>query len=210
MKAIILIRHLETDLSGKFCGHSDPDLNAAGERRLHSLVEEVLPLGVERIYSSDLRRASRIAAAIGQCIGVAVEWRPGLREIHFGEWEGLRWEEVQLRYPREAGRWMREFPTSTAPGGEPYWQFIDRVKAEFRLLVRENRRASCAVVTHRGVMQFALTEFFGFSADEARQRTEQFGALIVATPLEVGRYRADVSCGDSVNRRPGEHRNQTR
>ena len=79
MSVILLIRHADTDLAGKFCGHSDPDLNATGQRRLVSLVEEIASLGVSRIYSSDLRRAAQTAAAIGRRIAVAVEFRPGLR-----------------------------------------------------------------------------------------------------------------------------------
>ena len=181
MNGIVLIRHAETDLSGKFCGHSDPDLNTAGENRLHSLVEEVAGLGIECIYSSDLRRAARTASAIGECVGVQVEFRPGLREIHFGLWEGLRWEEVHERYPAEAKLWLSEFPTRSAPGGEPYREFVARVESEFRWLIGENGGSMCVVVTHRGVMHYALTRFFDFSETEARQRTENYGAIVIAT-----------------------------
>lgn len=194
MNGIVLIRHAETDLAGKFCGHSDPDLNGPGEQRLRSLAEEIAPLGIKRIYSSDLRRASRTAAAIGERIRVSVEFRPGLREIHFGLWEGLRWEELEQQYPREAELWSREFPTRSAPHGESYRDFIARVDAEFNLLIRENEGIVRAVVTHRGVLQYALTRFFGFSEADARSRTEEFGAIILPTQI-------DNSPGRSVDHR---------
>ena len=184
MNGIVLIRHAETDLAGKFCGQSDPDLNSAGEQRLRSLVEEIAPLGITRIYSSDLRRASRTAAAIGERIRVPVELRPGLREIHFGLWEGLSWEEVEQQYPYEAELWTREFPTGSVPGGESYRDFIARVEAEFNLLLRENESIVRMVVSHRGVLQYALTRFFGFSEADACSRTEGFGAIILASQIE--------------------------
>ncbi|MGA9389724.1 MAG: histidine phosphatase family protein [Candidatus Sulfotelmatobacter sp.] len=203
MTSMILIRHGETDLAGMFCGHSNPDLNAAGEKQLASLAAELAALGIRRIYSSDLQRASRTAAAIGLRTGIAVEFRTGLREIHFGVWEGLTWEEIERRYPKEAELWLNRFPAYSPPGGEPYADFVARVEAEFHLLLRETTdltKASDltqAVVTHRGVMQYALTRFFGFSDAEAWRRTERHGVAIVAT--QVQNYR------DCLGDRKPEH-----
>lgn len=181
MNNIVLIRHLDTDLAGTFCGQSDPELNAAGEHRLQTLLEEVAPLAIKRIYSSDLRRASRTAMVIAERVGAPVELRPGLREIHFGLWEGLRWEQIHERYPDHAQLWMREFPMHTAPGGEPYRDFTARVEAEFRRVITNAKNSTLAVVTHRGVIEYTLIHFFGFSEDEARKRTENYGATVVAT-----------------------------
>jgi broad specificity phosphatase PhoE len=190
MSTIVLIRHAETDLSGKFCGHSDPALNASGERQLDSLLAEVAPLGISRIYSSDLQRTSQTAAAIGRHIGVNVEFRHGLREIHFGLWEGLSWEEIDHRYPQDSRLWLREFPRLSPPGGEPYAHFVARVEAEFHLLLGEASGITQAVVTHRGVMQHALTRFFGFSDADAWEKTGRYGVAIVATRVENSRDRS--------------------
>jgi broad specificity phosphatase PhoE len=184
VNGILLIRHAETDLAGRFCGHSDPELNAAGEQRLQSMVEEIALLGIERIYSSDLRRAARTAIAIGERIGVGVEFRPGLREIYFGLWEGFSWEEIQRKYATEAQRWLGEFPLWSAPEGETYQDFGARVEAEFEPLIQQSGTIRQAVVTHRGVMQYALTRYFGFSEAEAWRRTESYGAMVDATPSE--------------------------
>lgn len=181
MNDLVLIRHVETDLAGTFCGHSDPDLNAAGEHRLRSLLEEAAPLGIERIYSSDLRRASRTAMAIGKRIGAPVEFRSGLREIHFGLWEGLRWDEIQQQYPHEARLWANEFPRRSAPGGETYRDFTARIEAEFKGVIARRTSRAQAVVTHKGVMQYVLTELFGFSADDARKQTENYGSIVIAS-----------------------------
>jgi broad specificity phosphatase PhoE len=185
MNDVVLIRHVETDLAGTFCGHSDPDLNAAGEHRLRSLLEEVAPLGIERIYSSDLHRASRTAIAIGKRIGALVELRPGLREIYFGLWEGLRWDEIQQQYPHESQQWASEFPTRCAPAGESYREFTARIDAEFTGVIGWRKSGAQAVVTHRGVMQYLLTRFLGFSADDARTQTENYGAIVIASRSDL-------------------------
>jgi len=184
MNAIVLVRHAETDLAGKFCGRADPGLNVAGERQLPFLVEELAAFEIGHIYSSDLRRASQTATAIGERIRVRVEFRPGLREMDFGEWEGLTWGEVEQKYPEEAQLWVSARRARSAPGGESYQDFIARVEAEFKQLLLENETTPSAVVTHRGVIEYALTRYFGFSEPDAWRRTENYGAIVVGTPIE--------------------------
>lgn len=178
MREIVLIRHAETAMAGRFCGHSDPELNAAGEMHLARIVEQVLPFGIDRIVSSDLRRAYRTAQAIGQRHGIDPELRQRLREIHFGLWEGMSWSEITAHFSREAQAWIAEFP-SDAPQGEPYAEFCVRVEMEFDSLLNTNADGVIAVVTHRGPMRYALTKFFGRSEQEAFEQTAAYGAVIV-------------------------------
>jgi alpha-ribazole phosphatase len=186
---IVLIRHANTDMVGRFCGHSDPALNAIGERQAIFVAEEVSKLGIGRICSSDLRRASQTAAAIAQRTGIAVDYLKELREIHFGQWEGLAWQEIELRFPEEADSWLREFPLQSAPDGETYTAFRERIDTAIATLLRETADMTTAVVTHGGVMRYALTEFFSFAEAEAWTRTVRPGATVIAAnpahPSEV-------------------------
>lgn len=180
MNAIVFIRHGETDLAGRFCGHSDPGLNLAGVSQVCGLAQEIAPLGIERIYSSDLRRASQTATAIAQRIGVDAVCLSALREIHFGLWEGLSWQEIEERFPAQAERWLREFPLHRAPAGESYAEFTARIDAVIAPLLDAAAATTTAIVTHRGVMRYALTRFFGISEQEAWTRTAPYCATVVA------------------------------
>ncbi len=180
MSALIFIRHGETEMAGRFCGHSDPALNPAGELQAARAAEQVAELGVRRIYSSDLRRAWQTADLLARRIGVEVELQRSLREIDFGLWEGLRWQEIETRFPGEAVQWLREFPLRSAPGGETYAAFTSRIEAVIESLLRAPLAGTIAVVTHRGVMRYALRRFFGFAEEEAWTRTEPYGAVVVA------------------------------
>jgi broad specificity phosphatase PhoE len=146
-------------------------------------------LGIAHIYSSDLRRASQTAKAIAKRTGIEVDYLTGLREIHFGQWEGLAWHEIETRFPDEADRWLREFPLRSAPGGETYTAFTARVETTIPALLREAAGITIAVVTHGGVMRHALTKFFGSAEAEAWTRTAPYGAIVVTTsppcPCEV-------------------------
>lgn len=178
MSMIVLIRHVETDMAGRFCGHSDPAPNLAGETQIAAVVEKVKSMGISRIYSSDLRRAAQTATAIGQSADIEVRLRPGLREIHFGAWEGLSWKEVEVQFPQEAKLWLEEFPSRAVPGGERYSDFAARVGREFTPLLNETEGCCTAVITHRGVLQYVLTRYFNFQDTEAWERTAAYGTVI--------------------------------
>ena len=64
MSRILFIRHAETEMAGRFCGHSDPDLNAQGRAQLMDLARLLSAETIEEVYSSDLRRALSTAQAI--------------------------------------------------------------------------------------------------------------------------------------------------
>lgn len=177
MKTILLVRHAETAMAGRFCGQSDPELSAVGLAQLPAIVQKVGPR-INRILSSDLRRTRQTANAIAQLIGVAVELRPALREIHFGLWEGLAWSEIEAQFPQQAQAWLEESPPRTAPEGERYEDFLERVDSEFLSLLAGTADEKLVVVTHRGVMLSALTRFFGFSEQDAFDRTACCGAVV--------------------------------
>jgi len=179
MSVVALIRHGETCMAGRFCGQSDPELNAAGEREAMNIAERVSKLDIARIYSSDLRRASQTAKAIAQRTGVAVECLTGLREIDFGQWEGLAWQEIEIQFPDEADLWLREFPLRSAPGGEAYTAFATRVETAISGVLSKAADRTIAVVTHRGVMRHALTKFFGFAEMEAWKATADYGTTVI-------------------------------
>jgi broad specificity phosphatase PhoE len=179
MSTLIFIRHGETDMAGTFCGQSDPELNSAGESQVLRLAEEVAMLGIERIYSSDLSRTARTAMAIAKRIGIAVDYLPALREIHFGLWEGLHWQEIEDRFPDEANRWVREFPLRNSPEGEAYADFTARVEDTIATILEGAAGRKTAVVTHRGVIRYALTKFFGRCEHEAWIKTAPYCAVII-------------------------------
>lgn len=177
MSHLILLRHGETDLAGRFCGHSDPPLNANGVRQATQQAATLTPLYIDRIYTSPLQRARQTAAQIAQTCGAAVEVVTDLAEIDFGAWEGLLWSEIETRWPDEAANWVAEFPHRPAPRGEDYSAFCARVDACFATLAADLRRPT-VFVTHRGVLQRLLTHAFDLGVEEARECTAPYCACL--------------------------------
>lgn len=172
-------------MAGKFCGHSDPDLNERGRQQLAGIVAGISKQAIRQVYASDLRRAQQTAEAIAKHTGAGLHVRPGLREINFGLWEGLSWNEIETRDPIEAARWVEEYPNSTAPGGESSQQFESRVRIEVAFLIREAEKSLIAVVTHAGFIRAVLTNRYGLSGQQAWDRTRNYGSIVKISTNDI-------------------------
>ncbi len=187
MTELFLVRHAETDLAGRFCGHSDPELNERGRQQLAGLVTALSAHEIRRVYTSDLRRAQQTAEAIAKHFEAGLHARPGLREIHFGLWEGLSWNEIEMRDPVLAKRWAGEYPNATAPGGEPFREFESRVGREIAYLLDEATKTPIAVVAHAGFIRVVLTSLCGVSEQEAWDRTKDYGSVVALDANPIGK-----------------------
>jgi alpha-ribazole phosphatase/probable phosphoglycerate mutase len=174
MNGLLFIRHAQTDLAGTFCGHSDPPLNAAGQQQVCDLIVQLPGESFNAIYSSDLRRAVDTAEPLAQTFAAPLTKKRGLREIHFGDWEGLTWAEIEQRHPSQARLWSETFPALPAPGGESFADFESRVMAELASLLSLSEHQRIAVVTHAGVMRTVLRSLYGCSEQEAWAKTNSY------------------------------------
>ena len=177
MTRVFFIRHAETEMAGRFCGHSDPDLNAQGQAQLAGLAQLLSKETIAGVYSSDLRRAQSTAQAIAAGRNVPVTLRPALREIHFGEWEGLTWPEIEQMDSEYARKWVDGYPHVTAPAGESFQEFEARVLAEMSHLI-DRDGDPIAVVTHAGVLRVVLRHLHGCSEQEAWQQTQPYCCVV--------------------------------
>lgn len=116
-----LVRHGETtsNASRRLAGWSDPPLTEAGRRQAAALREVLEENPFNQVWSSDLERAVTTAR---------LAWgdpRPDarLREINFGDLEGLSYDQVDLAFAQV----FLEFRDFRIPGGESHDEFHGRV-----------------------------------------------------------------------------------
>jgi alpha-ribazole phosphatase len=180
MSGLLFIRHAETDMVGTFCGQLDPQLNARGFLQLEELLRRIRVEDIGAVYTSDLLRTRTTARTIAEAFAVECHVSPGLREIGFGEWEGLTWEQIEQRDSTYSRRWVMEYPDLPAPGGENFHDFQQRVLAEVKYLSAEadTKRRSIAVVTHAGVLRTVLTKVHGYSQELAWEHTKSYCSLV--------------------------------
>jgi len=183
---LLLVRHATAEGNGRFQGQRDVSLARAGRQELRLLCEKCSHHPVRAVYSSDLRRARQTAEAVARTFGLEVEVRPQLREIHFGQWEGLSWNQIARRFPRLADLWIERFPSQAIPGAEPLSQFKKRIAAGIREIVAANQGQCALVVTHAGVIRFTLGKVLGLPSPYLFRLAQDSCAVNVIDYLENG------------------------
>lgn len=153
---IILVRHGQTawNCTGRFQGHADPGLNGTGQAQAKEAARRLAGERVERIYTSDLTRAVQTSQLIALTHGLSVRVEPLLREIDFGRWEGLTFDEIQSRSPDILKAWMRDPFAVRIPGGETAEELKLRVKEAWNRISGElPAAATVLIVAHGGSLR---------------------------------------------------------
>jgi broad specificity phosphatase PhoE len=168
---LYVVRHGETDWNkeGRLQGQRDILLNLTGEegarqsgRRLLALRPDVaqLPFKV-----SPLLRARQTANLMREAIGLPAKdytLEPDLRELTFGEWEGLTWREIMAQTPHKALSRSRDKWNYIPPNGENYQMLLDRVKG-----VIASVQTDTVIVAHGGVSRVLLAWLCGMEKKKA-------------------------------------------
>jgi len=91
MTQLILVRHGETESNRKHIlqGQSDGMLNNSGKQQAKELAIRLQDMKIDRVLSSDMRRAVDTAAPIAKHHGIPVEEKLILREWNCGKLDGF-------------------------------------------------------------------------------------------------------------------------
>jgi len=151
---LLVIRHGETAWNAalRIQGHTDIPLNETGLRQAAQMAQALADEGIAAIYSSDLQRAAATAEALALTAGVPVAHDSGLRERHFGAFEGATFREIEERWPDDARRWRQREPGFAPGGGEALQDFYARSVAAATRLAAAHPGQTIALVAHGGVL----------------------------------------------------------
>jgi probable phosphoglycerate mutase len=155
MTHFVVVRHGETrwNIEARIQGQGDSPLTASGRAQAQALARRIAAdAPFDLLVSSDLGRARDTARAIAEATGHDVRLDARLRERHFGEGEGLGYDEVGTRYPGAFRSEGAIDPDYAIPGGESRRAFHERVARAFEALALEAPEGRIVVVTHGGVL----------------------------------------------------------
>jgi alpha-ribazole phosphatase len=157
---IYLIRHGQTDSNnrGTYQGWTDNLLNDVGERQAEKTAERIIEYGIEKIYSSPLKRSAKTSEIIGNKLGIKVDFVDGLKELNFGIFDDLTYKEIIEKYPDESKVWAEDWINYEIEKGESSKQAYDRINNAIDVIIRENEDKKIAIVTHLGAIRMILAK----------------------------------------------------
>ncbi len=157
---LILVRHGQTswNIQKRYLGWTDIGLDDHGNVQGRKTRSRFCNEKPDRLYSSDLSRAMDFAKIV---FGSTPETLHGLREINFGAFEGLTYDDIVKKWPEDYDNWIKDPLNCRIPGGESVPEVKERVISAIRKIVEDNCGKVVAAVSHAGPIAIVMRELSG-------------------------------------------------
>lgn len=193
VKNLFLIRHGQTIGSSterRYKGSIDVPLSEEGVEQIRQtakFIKEYLrrddsfrentKKGLNAIYCSPLSRALKSAEIIAENFGLTPKIIPNLRERNFGIWEGMTFDEIKDKYPKEFEAWASN-PLKYSPiNGESTIEVRDRVVSAVEDILSNSDEENIAIVAHGGVNRIILCHIMGIPLENLFRIEQDYAAV---------------------------------
>lgn len=175
---IYLVRHGETEMNitGVYYGWTDVGLSEKGVMQAEDLYDILQDVHFDAVISSSLIRAVETASIVSGYNPDVIIRDDRLRELNFGEWEGIHHRELKENHKEVLEKWGSDWKNTAPPGGESFFEIYIRVKSSIEDIIKKYRGKKVLIVSHQGTMKIipmvllGLTEdaFWSFTAEQGR------------------------------------------
>ncbi|MHB1455365.1 MAG: histidine phosphatase family protein [Armatimonadota bacterium] len=161
---LILVRHgdIGAQYCGRFVGSTDAALSDEGLAQASSLATVAKAIAPSKCFCSPLLRTRETADAMFRTDGYPYEVDPNLREVSFGRWECMTFEQITASDPEYVNKWSEYSEDFSFPDGESARSFLARVH-DFGVRAADEPAHIILAVTHGGVIRALICYFLGLN-----------------------------------------------
>jgi len=161
---LICVRHGRTawNADKRFQGHADIPLDEQGRAQATALAALLRGERIDAAVSSDLGRAAETARIVLGARELPLRLDPDWREMRFGDWEGLTWDQICAANPQFGADNETAVKEYTPGGGESFDELRERVRrAAERAAADVPDDGVVLVATHAGPLHALLSVLLG-------------------------------------------------
>ncbi|MCX8089322.1 MAG: histidine phosphatase family protein [Verrucomicrobiae bacterium] len=157
---LILVRHAEVEAPYQrvFGGRIDMGLSPRGHEQARALAEFLAfhaPV-LDAVYASPMRRVQQTLTPFQNNGAPQPTVLAELREVDFGDWTGLTYEQVLERFGVSADAWLDQLCADAIPNAEKSAAYRARIAAGLQRILIAHPRGHVAVFCHGGVIRMML------------------------------------------------------
>ena len=156
IKKITLVRHGKTGYSGRYIGSRNVPLSTAGKKQIEEIQKYFKKSKTAKIIASPMLRCRESCEILFS--EQSVIYDNDLREVDFGRWEGLTFNEIAAKDPDLIPDWADCVNTFSFPEGESVSDFTCRVHVAADRIVAMSEQ-NIIIVAHGGVIRALLCYF---------------------------------------------------
>lgn len=155
-KKITLVRHGKVNGKPALYGHTDIELSEQGQQDLlRTLTQLHEHEPATQIISSPLIRCAALSTAFAQEQQIPLRIEPALKEMNFGIWDGIAFDELVNDWQALENFWQAPH-SAHAPGGETLADFAARVINAWETLLQQTSTGHHLIVCHGGVIRIII------------------------------------------------------
>ena len=164
---LYIVRHGQTEWNvlEKFQGQLNSPLIPEGIKKIEKTASELKNIKFEAVYTSELGRTISTAKIILQHNNsekiknknekLTLHKLSELNEINFGEWQGMNFKEIFIKYPEEAHNYFYDVKNYTAKNikGEELNDGLERFLKGLKKIRSNHEYGNILIVTHGTVLE---------------------------------------------------------
>ena len=132
------------------------NLSPCGHEQAMMLAKFLHGKKIDVIYASPMKRVQQTLAPFLKNGAPPQNISQDLREVDFGDWTGLNWEQVCAKFNLLTHEWLDHIERGVAPNGESGPQFRARVEPRLREIMKNHPGESVGIFCHGGVIRMIL------------------------------------------------------
>lgn len=181
---LYIVRHGQTEwnVQEKFQGQLNSLLTEEGKVKIRKTATELADIEFEAVYTSKLGRTVGTAEIILESNNIEkrkndneklkLQKLSELNEIYFGEWQGMTFAEIFVKFPEEAHNYFYDVKNYCAGNvkGEELQDGLKRFLRGLNKIVEENNSGNVLVVTHGTVLELFFNYIENKEANDLDER----------------------------------------
>ncbi len=176
---LLLIRHgeVEARYQKKFGGVIDMNLSPNGKKQAQKLADYLRGKTIDKIYASPMKRVQQTLAPTLKISGKTQTIFRDLKEIDFGDWTGLGWQEVEKRFGFRSHEWLDQIQKHGVPSGENAKVFRQRVEPCLKKIIAAHPGENVAIFCHGGVIRLILALLLKLPLPKTNQFDVEYASI---------------------------------
>ena len=199
---LYIVRHGETEWNviKRFQGQLNTPLTKKGIKKLKETGKELEDVTFEEVYTSELERTVNSAEIIlNENRGyknnkLKLKKLAELNEVHFGVWQGLKYEEVFLKYPEEANNYFYNVKNYKAENvkAENLKDALERFLRGINKILDSHKSGNILIVTHGTVFEMFINYVGNSSIFDIDERTLMGNGDYKIFSYEDGKFQEET------------------
>ncbi|MDK2587375.1 histidine phosphatase family protein [Romboutsia sedimentorum] len=159
MTKLILVRHaLTTDnQDNKLSGHIDSVVSEIGKKQIDKLTTYLEKVDIDKIYTTTSSRTKDTVQKIANLKKINIIQKEALKEISFGDFEGITFEKIKKNHPKEFQDMIDKGYEYKYPNGESLIDSYKRVANEISEIIIDNKDKTILICSHGGTIRNIIT-----------------------------------------------------